>query len=245
LVDSALKRLAQMGKNDGSWLIAAIEGAQASHGTGRNDPGWFHPSAFGNECDAFHAFRYLGAPAIQNIEPRLQRVFDYGNDREGYLQQYTAKAGISLIKTNKDRRIEIPHLHIRGELDNWVENPITKKRYVIDYKTMRSDLWKNLTEVTQSHFLQLHPYQFAKETYLGYVLYENKDTQELKVMPSDFNGVIWQTKIVDRIEKILKKLDKNAVDRTPVRCSSCPFFANGVCTSNQIADLKKASGLYE
>jgi CRISPR/Cas system-associated exonuclease Cas4 (RecB family) len=234
-----------MGSNSGSWLIAAIEGAQVRHGEGRQDPGWFHPSNFGNECDAFHAFRYLGAPAKENIDARTQRIFDYGDFREGYLQKYTAKAGISLINKPEDRRIEIPHLHIRGELDNWVENPITNKRYVIDYKTMRSGLWKELTEVTKSHLLQLHPYQYAKETYLGYVLYENKDTQELKAMPSDFNGKIWQSEIVERIEKILSRLDINVVDRTPVKCNYCPFFANGVCTSNKIADLKKASGLYD
>jgi CRISPR/Cas system-associated exonuclease Cas4 (RecB family) len=234
-----------MSATDGSWLIAAIEGAQTSSGTGRSDPGWFHPSALGNECDAFLAFRYLGAPAIESIEARTRRIFDYGDYREGYLQKYTAAAGISLIQKPEDRLIVIPHLHIRGELDNWVENQVTKKRYVIDYKTMRSGLWKELTEVTRGHRLQLHPYQYAKETYEGFVVYENKDTQELKSPKSNFDGNIWKNDIVDRIEKILSRLEQNVVNRNPIKCSSCPFFANGVCASNKIAELKESSGLYD
>lgn len=233
-----------MGASNGSWLIAAIEGAQASSGEGRNDPGWFHPSALGNECDAFLAFRYLGAPAVENIDARLQRIFDYGEYRELYLQGYTEKAGITLLRRPEDRDIVITDLHIRGQLDNWVQNPITKKRYVIDYKTMRSGLWKELEEVTKSHKLQLHPYMYAKETWEGYVLYENKDTQELKAMESNFDGNIWQQEIVDRIYRILSRLEVNQVDRNPIHCSKCPFFANGVCTSNQIEKLKEQSGLY-
>lgn len=242
MVDSALKRLANM-HNPGNWIIAAIEGAQYSSGEGRHDPGWFHPSALGNECDAFLAFRFLGAPAKQVIEARTQRIFDYGNEREGYLREYVVTAGINIITDPKDRYIEIPDLRIKGELDEWVINPITKEKYIVDYKTMRSGLWKELTQVTRGHHLQLHPYQFAKETYKGFVLYENKDTQELKAMKADFNNNIWQTDIVDRINRILSKLKIDLVDRNPINCSRCPFFANGVCTSNKIAELKESSGL--
>jgi CRISPR/Cas system-associated exonuclease Cas4 (RecB family) len=241
--DSALKRLANLSK-PGQWLIAALEGAQAYSGEGRNDPGWFHPSTFGNECDAFLAFRYLGAPAQEIILPRQQRIFDFGNIEDLHLKRYMAKAGVSLIKKEAERNIELPLLHIRGELDDWVANPITKRRYVVDYKTMHSEAWKNLDTVVVSHHLQIHPYMFAKETYEGFVIYENKDNQELKCLKANFENDLWQTKIVQRIESILENLDKDLVNRNPVNCSRCPFFANGVCTSNQIAKLKEKSGLY-
>lgn len=239
--DSALKRLAQMSV-PGNWLIASIEGAQVTIGTGRTDPGWFHPSALGNNCDAHLAFRFLGAPARVTIEAKLQRIFDYGHEREGYLQEWTKH--ISLVKSKEDRKIEIPHLRIRGELDNWVFNPVTKEQYIIDYKTMRSGQWKETKEVLRSHRLQLHPYQFARQTYKGYVLYENKDTQELKAMPSDFDGQVWKREISDRIERILSGLENNVVDRNPANCNSCPFYYNGVCGANQIKKLKEDSGLY-
>ena len=109
---------------------------------------------------------------------------------------------------------------------------------------MRSELWKELKEVRHEHRLQLHPYQYAKENYKGFVIYENKDTQELKAMSSNFDGNIWQTEIVERIERILNGLEHNLVYRNPVNCSRCPFFANGVCTGNQIEKLRETSGLW-
>lgn len=248
-----------MSSTSGSWLIAAIEGAQESHGTGRDDPGFFHPSSFGNECDAYLAFRYLGAPAVSVVVPKLQRIFDDGNFRDERLKTYCAKAGISLckpyptpitcpkcgLKNIKDNRhVCIPHLHIRGELDDWVENPVTKEQFVIDYKGMRDDYWKELTEVTHPHHLQLHPYMYDRETYKGYLIYENKNNQDIKPMVANFDGKIWKVEIQDRIERIIEGLDKGYVYRTPTSCSGCPFFANGVCTSNQIEKLKEQSGLF-
>lgn len=213
-----------------------------SSGIGRHDPGFFHPSALGNNCDAALAFQYLGAPAIQVISAITQRIYDYGNEREDYLQKYTKH--ISLIKKKEDRLIEVPHLKIRGELDNWIFNPITREQFIVDYKTMRSGAWKELSEVLHSHRLQLHPYQFAKQVYKGFVLYENKDTQELKAKPSNFDGQIWKTEISDRIERILSGIDKGVVYRNPTNCNRCPFYANSVCGGNQIEKLKEDSGLY-
>ena len=243
MADSALKRLANLGSSNGDWVIAALEGVQASEGQRRTDPGWFHPSDLSNECDAFLAFAYLGAPGMEKIPARTQRIFDHGNGRDRQLKQNTKDARISLIIKPEDRKIVIPPYRIRGELDEWVENPISKTRYVIDFKTMRSDYFKALKDATESHKTQLHPYMFAKETYQGYVLYENKDTQEQQIFDVKFDWERWK-KITDRTEKVRAELDKSYVARNPVGCSSCPFGINGVCTSNQIDKLKEASKLW-
>lgn len=257
--DSALKRLAQLGRKDGAWLVALIEGAQASEGEGRRDPGFFHPSDLGAECDAYLAFKYLGAPARQVISAQLQRIFDYGHHREGYLQQYTKASGISLVsqidpdlsggltRGSLDRYIEIPNLHIRGELDNWVINPVSKELFVIDYKTMRSGLWEKLDTVVHAHHLQVHPYMLAKDTYKAFIVYENKNTQELKALPADWDFKMWAG-IVDRLERILEGLDRDVVFRTPKNCAGCPFGSengSGICLANRISELKVASGLYK
>lgn len=243
MVDSALKRLADVRK-PGQWVIAALEGVQASEGTGRFDPGWFHPSDFGSDCDAFLAFRFLGAPSVSSISARTQRIFDLGNARDVSLREDMARAGVSLLKKPEDRNIVIEHLRIRGELDDWVQHPISKERFIVDYKTMRPDAWVELKEVKRDHFLQVHPYMYAKQTYKGLVLYENKGTQELKIMEANFDGQVWQKEIVERTERIISGLEKDHVNRNPVSCSGCPFFANGVCTTNNIRELKVASGLW-
>lgn len=246
MADEALKRLGTYGKGTGRWVIAALESVQESHGSGRQDPGWFHPSGLGDPCDAKLAFAFLGAPAIQNIGARTQRIFDNGSGRDAYLKSDMARSGISLIKTEEDRAIVLPALYIRGELDDWIENPITKEQFIVDYKTMRSELYNALEATKPEHHIQIHPYMFAKGTRRGFVLYENKDTQEQKCLPADFEQEsIWQKLIVDRITRIIEGLNNGYVFRTPVSCSQCPYFSNGVCGANDIDGLKKASGLYK
>lgn len=241
--DSALKRLAGRSK-PGTWFTSVLEGVQSSVSAGRQDPGWFHPSSFGEACDANLAFWFLGAPAVVEISARTQRIFDLGTGRDGDLKRDTHKSGISLITKDEDRAIEIAHLRIRGELDEWVKNPLDGQTFIIDFKTIRPDAFKELTEVKHDHHLQVMCYEFGKETYKGFVLYENKADCDWKLFTADFDGKVWQTEIVDRIKRILKGLEEDIVYRTPTNCSNCPFFSNGVCASNQIYELKKRSGLY-
>lgn len=241
--DSALKRLAGRSK-PGTWFISILEGVQASVSPSRTDIGWIHPSTLGDPCDAAIAFQFLGAPSVQEISARTQRIFDLGNGRDAYLKADTARAGISLIKKESDRKIELPLLRIRGELDEWVKNPADDQVYVIDFKTMRSGLWTELKQVKYEHHIQMLCYEFGKATPKGFVLYENKDTQELKLMQADFDQAMWEEKITGRLERIFKGLEQDIVYRTPVSCNGCPFNSNGVCASNEIRKLRIASGLY-
>ncbi len=235
--------------------MAALEGVQQSDGPGRTDPGWFHPSTMSNECDAYWAFQYLGAPSRNIIKPQLRRVFDNGSGRDEYLKRDAMNAGVSLIEefsgpstctgcgkedVMDTRHICIPSLHIRGDLDDWAINPVTKRRYVVDFKTMREPLYNDLKAVLPSHHIQVQPYMVAKDTYEGFVLYENKNNQEQKCMQADFDQGLWTT-ITNRIESILTGLHEGYVKRTPGHCSSCPFAA--ICSTNQIQQLIEESGI--
>lgn len=243
--DSALKRLVARTTKSGAWLIAGLESVQETSGPGRTDPGYFHPSTFGNECDAFLAFQYLGAPGIQHIPARTQRIFDLGHARDKDLKRDMKAAGLSVIKKEVERQIAIPDLHVRGDLDDIVKNPVTKELYVIDYKTMRPDEYEHLDVVKPWHHIQLLIYMFAKQIFKGYVLYENKGTQEIKAKEANFDAKMWQTLVVDRIHRVLAGLEESYVTRNPVGCNRCPFNNNGVCAGNDIAGLKRKSGLYD
>lgn len=237
--DNSLKRLGNLRK-PGKWFTDTLESELESSSSGRVDPGWFHPSDFGHPCDAFLAFRFLGAPSVQATSARLQRIFDLGDARDIALKKLTRKAGISLIKEEKDRKIELPLLHIRGELDDWVKNPFTNQQYVIDYKTMHNEEWISLEAAKPSHVLQIHPYMFAKETYEGFILYENKNTQEWKLLPANFDSNIWQTQIVERIERILDGIRKGYCSRHPIpNDSSCAFY--NICSFANIPKLLEES----
>lgn len=244
-MDSALKRLVDRTKSGGAWVIAGLEAVQETRGAGRSDPGYFHPSDFGNECDAYLAFKFLGAPAFQIIAARTQRIFDLGHARDEALKRDMKNAGLSIIKKEEQRKIAIPELHVRGELDDVIQNPITKELYVVDYKTMRPGEFEELKEVKFWHHIQVHIYMFAKQIFKGFVLYENKGTQELKVKEANFNNELWETYVVQRIQRVMDGLAGDFVNRNPVNCSRCPFNSNGVCAGNDIAGLKAKSGLFD
>lgn len=242
--DSALKRLVDRTKSGGAWVLAGLEAAQETRGPGRTDPGHFHPSDFGNECDAYLAFKFLGAPSFSIIPARTQRIFDLGNGRDEYLKRDMKKAGLSIIKREEERKIAIPLIHVRGELDDIIQNPVTKELFVVDYKTMRPDEFEQLEEVKFWHHIQVHIYMFAKQIFKGFVLYENKGNQDIKVKEANFNNALWETYVVERLQRIMDGLERSTVNRNPVSCNRCPFNSNGVCTGNDIAGLKKRSGLY-
>lgn len=244
MADSALARLVSSARNPGGWVTSGLEQVQESTGPSRQDAGWFHPSSFGDECDARLAFAFLGAPSEQVISAKLQRIFDLGNARDLALKADMRRAGLSLITKESERKIEIPHLRIRGELDDWIQHPKTGNKYLLDYKTMNSDEWKSLTVAKYSHQLQVMPYEYAKETYEGFILYENKNDQSLKILTANFDGKVWQTTFVERTERILKGLQNNQVFRAPTSCNNCPYFKNTVCAANQIEKLKEVSGLF-
>lgn len=239
--DNALKRLGNMRK-PGAWIVAALEGVQESNGPGRTDPGWLHPSDMGHPCDAYWAFKLLGAPSTEHISARLRRIFDNGSGRDEYLKKDFKKAGISLIKKEEDRKIVIPELRIRGELDDWVVNPATGERFVVDIKTMNNDEFEKLETLKPSHHAQIHPYMFAKQTYQGIILYENKNNQEFKPMPGDFQPNFWQREIVDRVHRVLSGIRNGHVSRTPVPNESlCPFF--NICSHANFEVMRERSGI--
>lgn len=235
---NALKRLGRV-RSEGRWYIDALEAQLEYNGPGRMDPGWFHPSALGHQCDAFLAFQFIGAPAMQHIAARNQRIFDLGSARDEALKKLTRKAGVSLIKKDEDRKIVIEDYRIRGELDEWVENPITKKRYIVDFKTMHNDEFIALEEAKPAHAIQILPYEFGKQTANGFILYENKNNQEWKVKPANFSNDKWN-EILLRLERVLNGLRGGYVRRMPITNeSSCPFYP--ICSSANIPKLVEES----
>lgn len=239
--DNPLKALA--GLRNGNWLISAIESVQATKKEARTDKGWFHPSSLAHQCDAYLAFQFLGAPSVEVIPARLRRIFDNGSGRDEYLKQDVRNSGISLIKTEQDRKIEIPDLRIRGELDEFVRNPMDGSTMVVDFKTMNDREWQDLKEQKPSHTIQLQPYIYAKKADLGGVLYENKNDQNLKLYTAKFNTKLWNEGIVGRIRMILTQLrNGHTPQRTPLpNDSQCPFYA--ICSVTSFPQMAKESGL--
>lgn len=241
MADNPLRSLA--GLRNGNWFISVLEGVQGSKRAGRTDKGWFHPSSLSHQCDAFLAFQFLGAPSQEEISPRLRRIFDLGSGRDEYLKRDTRRAGVSLIRTEADRKISIPDLRIHGELDEFVKNPMTGETMVIDFKTMNDSEWSQLKAQKPSHTVQLQPYIFAKAADMGGILYENKNNQEFKLFSAKFDYKLWNEGIVNRIRRILTQLKHgHTPERNPLpNDSQCQFY--NICSTANMPKMAEESGL--
>jgi CRISPR/Cas system-associated exonuclease Cas4 (RecB family) len=208
----------------GDWLGAAVDNFLEKSAEGRDDPGWIHPSELSNTCDAFLGFSYLGIPKQVSHTARLRRIFDNGHGRDYYWKQYFHDSGLSLIKKEEDRKVEIGPLHIRGELDDLIRNPVTQEGWVAEIKTMNAEQWKALTAPLGNHILQVHPYMFATGVMRTIFIYENKNTQEVKYFSEHFRADLWNS-LAKRTESIIDQIEHRIVpDRKPAKYeTSCPY----------------------
>jgi len=232
--DSPLSRV--VAQRTGGWLLAHVDDHLESSKELRYDPGWFHPSALGNPCDALLAFQYMGQTGKSTVRARLQRIFDNGTSRDEDWKRYLHEAGLSLFQhwggspkerklASAERYIEIPHLHIRGEMDDLIRNPTTNEIAVFEFKTMNTDEWDKLRAPKPEHVIQVHPYMFAKGVLQAQIVYENKNDQMPKSYIKKFDGDLWRS-IETRLLNIVQLVESRQLPwRTPMlNDKQCSFF---------------------
>jgi len=234
--DSALARV--LAQRTGKWLGAHIDTWIESKSGARYDPGWFHPSALGNPCDAFLAFAYMGTEAKGKSNSRGLHIMDNGTSRHIDWSRYLVKSGVSLFKywegkkAKQERSFEIPQLRIRGECDDAVTNPLTKEKYIFEFKTMNKDAWEALTEPKSDHIMQVHPYMFGFGILQAVIVYENKNNQQRKEFVVKFDQALWRS-IEARVLSIIEQVERKKLPwRTPLpNDSQCQFYSKNATHS--------------
>lgn len=84
-------------------------------------------------------------------------------------------------------------LNLSGSLDRMIAFPFEGERFtaVIDFKTMKSGYWMPLREPQADHARQHHAYRILGwKANAWMMLYENKDTHELKIYDREYDDVI-------------------------------------------------------
>lgn len=234
--DSPLGRV--LAQRTGNWMLSRIDEHLEENNEYRHDPGWFHPSAVSSPCDAFLAFTYMGTLGKGTVKARSRRIFDNGHSTEGRWQRYLLQAGLAQCKTDEDRAIEIPHVKIRGHLDNIVVNPLTKEKFVWEFKTINTDAFKELKQAQSDHIMQTHCYMFATGIFQCIIMYEDKNDQSVKQYQIKFNPEIWRS-IETRLLNIIKLVEEKTLPwRTPIaNDTKCQFY--WTCSSFEFPEDKK------
>lgn len=195
--------------------------------------GVFHPSGGIHPkcgaCPRAHAFELLSAPlSPMQIPAKILKVFSNGKDRHKGLQELfekMAKAGFMGIDS-AEREVHCTHhsLPISGHADLILS--LQGHFYVFDFKTWSSINCSKTFEPKFEHRVQLITYMGIKGIKAGYMIYENKDTQEW-LGPMKRFRVDFDPKLFGEIEEYCASIYEGALGR------QLPEFETAVCNRNK------------
>jgi CRISPR/Cas system-associated exonuclease Cas4 (RecB family) len=113
-----------------------------------------------------------------------------------------------------------------GHVDGIFE--LSKEFFVVDYKSMFSFQFKKLAEPLQKHVIQLSIYIWLLDLDAGFLLYECKDDQKIKMFEVARNEQLIQS-IKDRASRLIEIMDEGKLPKRPYasktdkHCKRCPF----------------------
>jgi len=207
-------------------LVDAID----VHLSKRNAPaikkvGGFHPS-YTNQCGRYWYYLFNGVEVTSSFNPQTYRIFDNGHAVHERLYGYLRGMGILVAE-------EIPVTYqdppIEGTADGIIDWYGHK---LIELKSISSEgfHYRQLySKPKDEHYRQAQIYMRCLDLPAGYVIYENKNNQE--ILP------IYIEKDDDFIDKLFKKyrgfyqsyldneIPKQPYKRTSANCSSCDLAA--------------------
>jgi CRISPR/Cas system-associated exonuclease Cas4 (RecB family) len=145
----------------------------------------------------------------------------YGIQKRG---EPCEKCGCTEYKYNEVNVVDKEHW-FSGHVDCIFQ--LSKDFHVVDFKSMNSRLFSQLKEPLEKHVIQITIYLWILDFESGFLLYENKDTQKIKLYEIERNDELVK-KIKNRakgLRAILesKKLPKRPFEKTSKQCKSCEF----------------------
>lgn len=200
----------------------------------------FSPSSFGyghGNCPRYWYMAFSGANFIDNNGAQAVANMAYGTQAHERLQKLISNQSSDLFKQNalKEVKTEIEITNeyppIRGFIDliiNWNDEEVLG-----EIKTAKQEVWDGRqAEMAPSnnHMLQLLTYMKLRNVKEAFFLYENKNTQEILLIPIQMNDK--NKKIIDHLfEWLCTVWDNFKQGEMPVRpfiktsyaCKGCPI----------------------
>jgi len=187
--------------------------------------GGFHPSTT-NMCPRYHVYLFRGAMQQQNHNARVQRIFDNGHAMHRRMCEYFDKMGI-LLKEEFPLKHDDPP--IEGTCDGIIEWDGPK---LLELKSIGEAgfVYRRLYHKPKDeHYRQVQIYMRCLELDEAFVVYENKNTQEVLPILVQKND-----EFTDKLFAKLRKTHKAYTDgKIPVRpykqtsekCNQCQLQA--------------------
>ena len=187
--------------------------------------GGFHPS-YTNQCSRYWYYLFEGANVTSDFSPQTHRIFDNGHAVHERLYSYFRDMGILVDEEIKVTYSDPP---IEGTADGiitWYGDKLIELKSISSEGFHYRQIYKKPKD---DHYRQAQIYMHCLDLDSGFVIYENKNNQEILPIYIEKDQVF--------IDKLFKKyrefygnfVTQNIPDRpykrTSKNCSSCDLAA--------------------
>ena len=181
------------------------------------------------KCPRAVFFKFKNVPR-EKMEPHVLRMFDHGD----YIQMQILNSLFSLGIVRASEVKIPPQELVSGRADAIVT--LDNELYVVDFKSMNSMIFKNLTQPKEDNINQLQLYLHFFKIPKGILLYVNKDNLELKDFLVEYDKV--------RAEKLLKDLSalKIKIETDVVPAAIAEYPTDWQCQYCQFKEICKIGG---
>lgn len=180
----------------------------------------FYASEAG-KCSRAIYYDFIKAPK-EDFSIETLRKFLTGNVIHEKLQKILKDTGILISEEQATPQNEF---NIHGRCDAIIK--LNNQKQVLEIKSIASYGYRQLKEAKDDHILQLQVYLHFFKIKSGYLLYENKDSSDLKVfeIKYDFNLA---KKVIKKFSNIQTALEKKEVperefEKSAWQCRYCNF----------------------
>lgn len=207
--------------------------------------GKFYVSSLG-QCGRRMALSYLGTPRETQETAEGLDTLKLGNKIHDMLQDtiltlcswLEAKfPGVKAVFKSEMRTIGMPRgdelyeafrltgrtdglLEISNDSEGWVQ------RATIEFKSIKSERFKDLRGPVAEHRLQAHTYAFVWDTPIIYYFYFDKNTSQRKLFVETFDASLVDTEITDKVTTVLQYVAAGELpprEESFIGCTYCPF----------------------
>lgn len=194
----------------------------------------FSPSSFGygqGNCPRYWYMAFSGADFIDNNDAVAVANMANGTKSHERIQGLIEKMGDPVKSVQLEVEIKNEYPPIRGFIDliiNWDGTDV-----IGEIKTAKQEVWdtrQSAMAPSENHMLQLLAYMKLKNIDEGFFLYENKNTQEVLLIPVMMNDrnkkiidelFIWLQEVWDNFKN--GDLPMRPFTKTQSACKYCPI----------------------
>lgn len=181
----------------------------------------FHPSTT-NECARYAVYLFRGIELPQTHSPQVQRIFDNGHAMHERVTGYFKEMGILV---HDEYPISHKNPPLEGTLDAIIEWDGPK---VVEIKSIGDAgfIYRKLYHKPKDeHYRQIQLYMHSTGIFEGFLLYENKNTQELLPIHVHYDEP-FILKLFKKYDKIYGAYEKGILPARPykstsVKCERC------------------------